>query len=52
VVEHLGRARIALRTLDGTYLSRGRDDGAGILCDAPVRGERETFAVGNPFDVG
>jgi hypothetical protein len=38
-----------LRTVDGTYLSRGHGDGDRLRADATARGERARFVTADPY---
>ena len=49
-VVHRGGGRIALRTIDGCYLTRSRDDIAQLRADAPSPGEPETFTLSGAHD--
>jgi hypothetical protein len=44
-VERRSGGRVALRTVDGTYLTRGRRGGDLLLADARSAGEAETFLL-------
>jgi len=44
-VERRSGGRVALRTVDGTYLTRGRRGGDRLLADARSAGEAETFLL-------
>lgn len=48
-VEQQAEGRIALRTIDGTYLRRDPNDGARLRADSTARGEAETWTLVHPF---
>jgi peptidoglycan/xylan/chitin deacetylase (PgdA/CDA1 family) len=46
-VEQRGGRRVTLRTIDGSYLTRGRGETALLRSDAPSQDEPETFSIHN-----
>jgi peptidoglycan/xylan/chitin deacetylase (PgdA/CDA1 family) len=51
-IEHLGKGRIAMRMVDGSYLTRAGGKVSRLLANASTHGERETFIMRDPLDAG